>query len=355
MGICVSKPGMGPAQFEQTPAHAAPSAAATGPAAGPSGPPARLTEKLQHMQKLGRSGHRQLDKYAAAAGKMARKNLQPDKKITKLDIDNLPALVQAENARHPALKLRQYDSPGDFLRELAAMPETSGRAIVRLADSEGAPVYHHVTVDVQKRAGQPPTLVVLEPAMLNEKILTPHLEFYAEMRRQGVDTSRVALVEVAAQASPQDCIMYCLNFALKAMKNSTAFDTMHRDLAHQKGPGHELGLEEHVANCYGVLGAWGAASVPGFIGNVAFAAGTLVLPPDFYKHASSSTLAKDVDERTAAGQASSSHQHAAQSLEQRVDDFKVTRLNDRGEPRTYSASIEGFRLQEIARAKRAGR
>lgn len=355
MGICVSKAGMGPAQFEPGPAPAAPQPAATGAGAGPDGAPARVKEKLRHMQKLGRSGHRQLDRYAAAAGKMVRKNLQPDEKMTELDIRNLPALVEAENARHPALALRQYGSPGDFLRDLAAMQEGSGRAIVRLTDTEGAPVFHHVMVDVQKKAGQAPTLVVLEPANLNDRTLTPHLAFYANMRRDGVDTSRVALVEVAAQASPNDCIMYCLNFALKAMKNGAAFDDMHRDLAHQKGPGHELGLEEHVANCYGVLGGWGAGSVPGFLGDVAFAAGPLVLPPDFYKHASSPILAKSVDERAAADQAGSSHQHAAPSLEQRVADYEVTRPNKKGELRTYSASIEGFRLQEIARAKRGGR
>ena len=344
MGICASRAGPGPAQFEQAPAAAAPAAAAP----RPSGPPARVKEKLKHMQKLGSSGHPQLDQYAAAVGKMARKNLQPDEKITELDIRNLPALIAAENARHPMLKLRQFGSPDEFLRDLQTMAEGSGRAIVRMADAEGAPVYHHVTVDLQKQAGQPPTLVVLEPSSLNENTFTPHLQFYANMRRHGVDTSRVAVVEAAAQASPNDCIMYCVNFALKAMKNSGAFEDMHRNLAQQKGPGHELGLARHLAQSTGMLNHFGVRDVPGFLGNISFAAGALVLPRDFYKHASSSTLARTVD-----GQASSSRRHDGESLEQRVNAYKVTRPNKRGDLRTYSASIEGFRLQEIARAKRS--
>ncbi len=360
MGLSISKR----AQYEQTPARSEPHAGATSASArrSASGPPPRVKEKFKELQKLGKSSNGQLNRYAATATKLARKNVQPGPEMSKLDFENMPTLIRVENARHPELNLSLYSTPGDFLRNLSMMPEGASRSIVRLANPDGASVFHHVIVDVRKENGQPPTLLVLEPVTLNMATFTPQLAFWADMRRHGIDTSRVAVVEAGAQTSPNGCIMYCLNYALKALKNRAAFDGMHRNLAQQRGPGHELGLERHIAQSSGVLTNFSPQDIRGFLGNIAFAAGPLVLPPDFYKHMNSATLAKTVSEiaaqhcvpgeRPATARVNSARHPVPESLEQRVAAFTVTRPNQNGDMRTYSASIEGFRLQEIARAKK---
>jgi hypothetical protein len=159
--------------------------------------------------------------------------------------------------------------------------------------------------------------------------------------------------------------MYCLNFALKAVKNSGVFDNMHRNIAQTGAPRPDISFEQHLAESDGLLGQWGAEQARQHLGNIGYAVGPLVLPPDFFKHATSATLAEEVSERAvqdcapgelpATSRVNGTRHQAPESLEERVDAFMVTRPDDKGVKRTYSASIEGFRLQEIARAKMRSR
>lgn len=347
MGICGSKPitGSGNAYYSDSDSDSSVRSAPNLPPL-----PHRLDSKLtraQNLQNLGRSSHPQLNSYLAAATRLLGDNVQPGAEMTRYDIENLPALVNAENARHKKLKLSQYSSPGDFLCDLANKGKGTSRAIVRLADADGDPVIHHVTVDVRKNAGKDLTLIVLEPSHLNQFTFTPQLQFWTEMRHHGVDTSRVAIVETGAQLSPNDCVMYCLNFALKAMKNSAAFDEIHRNMAETGQPHAGISFEEHIERSQGYLGQFGPDQAKDYLRDMGFAVGQLVLPPDFYNHASSAKLAREVD--AIAAQNGTSHSQP-ESLEERVEAYTVTRAKVNGGTYSYSASIEGFRLQEIARA-----
>lgn len=360
MGLCISRPGMASdhGSVEQVPERSRPQPQAT-PAHNPKGIPPRLDAKRVHLRTLGKSAHPSLDAYAAAATSLVKQKRQPGMEMTRLDMENLPALASAENARHPELKLRCYANPLDFLDSLAQLPEGSSRAIVRLANGGNLGI-HHTAIDIQKRPGQPATFIVLEPSTLNEHTYRPQRQLLGAMGRRGADTAHIAIVEVGAQKSPKDCVMYCLNFALKAMKNAAVFDELHRSLAETGTLKPEISFEQHFAFNDGFLKERGEQKTRNDLGKVAYAAGALVLPPDFFKHASSLALGESVAaiaaQRSALGELpatarvnSMRHPHP-ESLTERIEAYRATRRDADGKF-TYSASIEGFRLQEIARAK----
>ena len=345
--------------FEQKPERPKPEQQTT-PAHNRKGVPPRLNAKLAQLRALGRSSHPALDAYAADATRLVKKKLQPKAEMTRLDMENLPALVAVENSRHPGLKLRHYSNPLDFLDSLPRVPEGSSRAIVCLANG-GNLITHHATVDVQKLAGQHPTFIVLEASTLNKNTFKPQRQLLTAMGRRGIDTSRLALVEVGAQKSPNDCVMYCLNFALKALKNAAVFDDLHRNLAETGTLRPDISFEQHFALSEDIIKERSEQKVKGYLETIAFAAGPLVLPPDFFKHTSSLAVAEKVSalaaqncapgELPATSRVNSMRHEQPESLTQRVEAFVVTRRDNNGKF-TYSSSIEGFRLQEIARAKR---
>jgi hypothetical protein len=309
--------------------------------------PPRLQAKLHRVERAREhSSSESLSRYADLTAQTLRSNQQPNARLTQLDIRNLPSLIAVENTRHPGLALRQYADTGALLADIASMSDGRFRALTRLADQNGRAVLHHVTIDVDKQPGQAPTLVVLEPSRLNVNTLGPHQQLWADLRRHGIDTSRVAIVEAGAQDSPGDCVMYCLNFAIKAEKNRSTFDGMHRNLADHGTIAPGVGIEEHLRLSRGALADRGVAAAKSELAGMSFAAGPLVLPQDFFKHTSSRTTARTAAQLARQGDEGRAGQ---ESLTDRVSAFTVTR-SDGYRSRSYSASIEGFRLQEIARA-----
>lgn len=322
--------------------------------------PERLQTKLKRAEAED-SPEQRLNHYAEAACRLVRGNVQPDYDMTQLDIENLPTLIATENSRHPELKLRQYTHPNQLLDDLATMPPGSFRALTPLVTHDGRLAQHHVMVSVNKAPGKAPTVVILEPSGTNEITLKLLCSLVNLTKARGMDLSRFAIVEVGAQASQNDCVMFCLNFALKSLKHEAVFEKMHRNIAKGRGPTPNINLKTHLkqGKCWGsAVSVYGTDSVKLFFDKMGYASGPMALPPEFYKHTSSATVARHVlaaaaDFAAPARTHVNSDRHPLpESLTERVEAFRVTRrASDSEEPESYSASIEGFRLQEIRRAK----
>lgn len=107
--------------------------------------PVRLRAKLERTE-AGDSRNQSLNAYRDAACRLVKENVQPEKPMTQLDIDNLDALIETENARHPLLNLRRYRKPDYLFCDLPYMPDGSSfRALMPIHEKSA----HHVMVRVR--------------------------------------------------------------------------------------------------------------------------------------------------------------------------------------------------------------
>jgi YopJ Serine/Threonine acetyltransferase len=311
--------------------------------------------------------------YAKDTVTLARQNTQPGDSTTEADIAHLGKMIEVENQRNPGLNLTQHATPADFIDHLQAAEPGRFRAIFPLADPDGQPTWHHVMADVHKQAGQPTTVLICEPADLNGDQGKMHVRLWEAMHAEGIDTSRVGVIEARTQASPNDCVMFSLNCAIKSHKNKDQFDQMHASLQNREGlmPGQN-NYESFATFSATALHAahTGERAENLFIGHQTdFAPGMAKLPADFYKHANSSGAIGMLGNERAFGRmrrengleppsarVNSRQNHGANAvtLAERHEAYKVTRHPpEKPGGVTYSASIEGFRLQEIARVLQA--
>lgn len=97
-----------------------------------------------------------------------------------------------------------------------------------------------------------------------------------------MDPFRFGIIEVGAQISPSDCLMFGLNFALKSLKHEAIFEEMHRNLDNGLGLKQDIDLDTHLENSRGWLHKKGRMKLEGDLGNMSYALGALTLPPEFF-------------------------------------------------------------------------
>jgi YopJ Serine/Threonine acetyltransferase len=307
--------------------------------------------------------------YAQHAVERARGNLPPNLITSSLDADNLAKLMEVENARNPGLTLRHQRHQDQFIDDLLHTNDEKFRAVFPLTqvDSPQAGA-HHVMADVRKPPGQPPTVVICETVGLQYQA-GKHVKFWKTLQDRQIDTSRVGVIENTAQRSERGCAMFSMHFAIKSHKNEAIFDQMHQALRERTGlvPGQSAAQTAGQASELALMFHHDDPPYHDTFDGVGtdFAPGQGVLPTDFYKHAHSKTVARETfnrplfaEMRSARGLAAedarvnsrANHGDNAMTLQQRQASYQVTRYQDqRTAPMSYSASIEGFRLQEIAR------
>lgn len=176
-----------------------------------------------------------LMEYGRQVARHLSANVQPDEKILSLDIRNLPLLAASYNRRYPDLDLRHMDSPTRFFDALNdRSSDGAWRAVVRLADGE----QHHVAADVRTRAGAAPTIIVMEGANFYTFVAS-YFKLRGDSFRQLGTQAKWAFIEVGAQKSAADCVMFGVQFALAAYRELPTFDAWHDNLHHHGTIAHE--------------------------------------------------------------------------------------------------------------------
>ncbi|WP_276519659.1 YopJ family acetyltransferase [Bradyrhizobium elkanii] len=303
--------------------------------------PARINEKLlslgQTLERAGQAGiSSDLMKYGQQVVRDLSADMQPDQELLSLDIANLHRLADSYNRRYQDLNLKAMDSPAEFLEALADRSSDSAwRAVVRLTNGE----MHHFAADVRIRAGAPSTVIVMEPADLYT-FVTPYSRFRREALQQLGPEPQWAFIGVGAQKSSGDCLMFGMQFALAAHRESSTFDGWHDNL-----------------NRHGTIADEGDDSSnyipsPDAIleyADISLFHGEKFLPASFYKHSHSRRVIEEVARYQPGIKdqdvSNSRRDPKTEALAERLDAFTVQRGS-----RKYSASIETSRATKIRTA-----
>ena len=335
--------------------------------------PPRLQAKIDRVRVLlQRAEHapvpQGLFEYGTAVANLADRNAAPTRQLSALDVANLGHLIAAENARNPGLALEQHRSPEEFIAALAAMKASSARFLFPLHDvGQGQTGTHHIMADVRRQDGET-SVVFTEPAVLIGSQGLSHVHLWKAMDAAGTDLRKVGVIEVGAQMSSYGCAMFCLHHAVKSHKNSALFDKLHENLRSegQITPYDQIRQVDELSVASALDRKDQTHTVPDiyFETEVSFAPGRGVLPADFYKHTHSKTQADAIFMHPVAtrmrdndglpgrdARVNSSGHEVAETLSERVSAFRVERVLVPGEaPRPTSVSMDGYRLQEVARA-----
>ncbi len=326
-------------QWQQFPKS--PRRAASGSTSWPS-PSVRVTEKLQLLtQALQRARRAEISpalvQYGQHIANDLANNVQPNEDTLSLDIDNFPRLAGGYNSRYPGLNLSHMDSPAAFLNALAdCSSDISWRAVVRLEDGGK----HHFVADVRTRAGEPPSVIVMEAASLYTFVTA-----YTNLRRQSLQRlgpePKWAFIGVGAQKSEADCVMFGMNFALAAHHRSSTFDDWHENL-------HQHGTIADKGNDSGQFMPSPDAMLE--FAQINLFHGEQFLPALFYKHSHSKGVVDEVADHQSGikdkDMSSSRRAQKSESLSERLDAFAVHREGKK----PYSASIETSRATKIRTA-----
>ncbi|MFD2300717.1 YopJ family acetyltransferase [Paracidovorax citrulli] len=260
-------------------------------------------------------------------------NHQPGEDILQMDIANFSTIQEVYNNRFPELRMWHANTPSALFHALSdRSSEGSWRAVVRLS----ANGQHHVAVDVRTRYGAAPSVIVMEPAAMHT-YMPDYWAFMGEAKSTLPGDVQLAFIEVGAQKSPADCVMFGMGFALGAFQKSELFDNWHNNL-HRRGTleGEQENPEDFCASPDVLLET---AGIKRF-------SGTKLLPPLFYKHTQSRSVLQDLDKDQPGSEekdvSTSVRDRKSETLGERIREFAVER-----DERRYSASIETFRATKI--------
>ncbi|WP_281035185.1 YopJ family acetyltransferase [Mesorhizobium tamadayense] len=301
----------------------------------------RVNEKIellgQTLERARQTGTpSSLMEYGRQVAHYLSANTQPDERILSLDINNFHHLAASYNRRYPELDLRHMDSPATFLDTLNDRSrDRAWRAVVRLSDGEK----HHFAADVRTRAGAAPTVIVMEGANFYT-FVAPHFKLRAASLEQLGAEPQWAFIEIDAQKSAADCVMFGLQFALAAHRESPTFDSWHDNL-------HQHGTMAREGDCSSDFMPSPDAMLE--YAQINLFHGERFLPAPFYKHSHSSSVIAEVaghqpgiKERDVS---TSRRDPKTESLANRLEAFAVQRGS-----RQYSASIETSRATKIRTA-----
>lgn len=314
----------------------------------------RLQQKINDLKPYVRHARGPIKAYGQAALDRAS-GKKTSVSFAELDATHLDAMVYIENQRNPGLNLKHFRDHKELIQALQSDGPSAFRAIFpQTCPETGQTLKHHVMADVRLHQGGAPTIIITEPAVIvgaRYQQLQRHNLTLEDLSESGVPLSQVAIIETQAQKTSDDCVMYSLNYAIKAHKNAAQFDDIHHGLQHGT---LSTESESRARTTLGALEASSSYSVMHEGAHAAF--GADVLPVDFYKHGASLTQAKQLMKRPdgrMAGRVNSEGHSEAENLVQRNQAFRVKRrelLDDETPSNTqFSASIDGFRLQEIKR------
>jgi hypothetical protein len=298
--------------------------------------PPRLLAKVGDVQAAKTFSNAHLHPYADAAVARLSNPKTDARSLGDLDIAHLPALVEMENSRHAGLNLQAFKHYGEFVEALGKPGPASFRAVFPTQHPERGPGFHHVMADVRRHPDGPPTVVLTESALLFSDAIRqeiPKINHLADqLQAAGISPHRVAVIETSAQKSQGDCIMFSLSYALKAFKNPDALDRLHGML--KGAPKPNPADRSRRSTSAGKI----ERDYQMQLLKTHMAHGADALPGDFFKHTHSSGLAKSLMSRP-----------GGENLAERHQAFRVTRQDDKGKDIRASASIDGFRLQEVRR------
>ncbi|HEY4316644.1 MAG TPA: YopJ family acetyltransferase [Herbaspirillum sp.] len=204
-----------------------------------------------------------------------------DRAVLEGDIQAMPAFAALENQLHPDLHLFIAPSPSALLKKIKSLPPVFHlRCVLRSAvDAEHG--RHHFYADIDRKADGLLSLLIVEPADLRDNVngLAILLQLFILMLPDESFTyRRITCFSTAVQKSGSDCLLFCVDFALKAYRHAAQFEALHA--IHQSGRavGNEAGdpiIERNNQD------------------NLIVAQANL-LPFAFFEHAQSATALRDV-------------------------------------------------------------
>jgi hypothetical protein len=309
--------------------------------------PPRLLAKVGDVQAAKTFSNAHLHPYADAAVARLSNPTTDARSVGDLDIAHLPALVEMENSRHAGLNLHAFKHYGEFVEALGTPGPASFRAVFPTQRPDHDPGFHHVMADVRRHPDGPPTVVLTESGIVfagqfQQEI--PQINHLAnQLEAVGISPNRVAVVETSAQKSQGDCIMFSLSYALKAFKNPDALDRLHDTLKRSPKP-NPADPSRRSTTAGQIESDYQLQLV-----NTHMANGVDAFPVDFFKHTHSSGLAKSLMSRPGGEMSGPVNSAGTENLAERNQAFRVTRQDDKGKDIRASASIDGFRLQEVRR------
>ncbi|KPX19572.1 hypothetical protein ALQ27_200184 [Pseudomonas syringae pv. delphinii] len=271
-----------------------------------------------------------LEHYARTALSQAA-HIGSTPEITDLDIENIGYLTDTYNQRLSNINLKHHTSPQNFFQEFMTSQEPCWRSVVRLSPNSR----HHVAIDVRNQ-DDVRTMLIIESALAYGKsnnatgFMPGYLQMHNNVKNYAQDNGHMAVIQLGAQKSKYDCIIFSLNNALAAYQKDAIFDSLHDSLREN-------------GSCF-QPGEYKSDTVSG----IEVIDGTKILPAVFFKHAHSrSTINDAIEEQPelADRNVSTNRESAHQTLSERVADFRVQRSE-----RSYSMSIESSRLRKIRKA-----
>ncbi|WP_309303136.1 YopJ family acetyltransferase [Xanthomonas oryzae] len=149
-------------------------------------------------------------------------------RLTSLDSTNKYCLANAYNSRFSGLHLTCHDSAQAFFSEFMTSDKPAWRSVVRLSSQN----LHHVAIDVRIKNGKR-TMLVIEPAlaygMRDGEIQTlPGYELLGRNVKSCLgENGDMAVIQLGAQKSRFDCIIFSLNLALSAYQKDSIFEDLH--------------------------------------------------------------------------------------------------------------------------------
>lgn len=170
-----------------------------------------------------------LRKYRDMASLYLDAYYQPDNWVTAQDILNLPALIDAENARTPGLNLHYCRSREHLVSHLCNIARDTDRdtpyrgRVVLLVDDAWL---HHAVADISHQPGQAVSMIALDSNMVSADFAE---SIETAMQVAGVPC-RCFADGAVVQKSTNDCVIFSLSFALKMHDHQAYFDRFHAQL-----------------------------------------------------------------------------------------------------------------------------
>jgi YopJ family protease len=153
-----------------------------------------------------------------------------DQAMLNGDVEIIPTVIALENRRDPGLNLQLALSPSALLQRIKIMPPVFHlRCVLRSSENtiNGA---HHLYADIKREANGPLSILMIEPAHLgnNQNGRAMLLALLILMLPDAYFTGRrMSCFNVGAQMSGSDCLIFCIDFALKARRHEAKIAALH--------------------------------------------------------------------------------------------------------------------------------
>ena len=281
--------------------------------------PRRIRRKINALQALDQTKLRvrlpAFHEYMRRVASNASNSIAPDSDTVVGDIAHMHIICAAENKRRPGLHLRfirnrkepggTQSTWGELSQSFQSWKPGRHRVIFHAYPEWDGVSAHHVMADIEIKKNCRPSLVLFESTsdQLYTRSLKPTLTHLG---------ASVAIVRNAIQYSNYDCLMFALANALKAKDSAFVADIHARNFKH---PNSNIVIER--------------SEIPGI----------------FLKHAHSACGGMEQGHQ----RVNSTKHPDPETLFERIEAFRSPH-HLQNETLSYSASIEGFRLQEIRRA-----